>query len=237
LLSTGLWDTGAAGYPAERFPPNFGQPAVGLAQMDWVSEPIPHGRYDIEEDARYVDHVISLGTSPNGVFGVCIHWAQFGDAVNRLRSYTRAFNATVTEVVSLAFPNVKYIWLRRRDTAAQAVSWYRAIHSQEFVRLKGGPRAAHTTTPLDFDFGKIRTLASSLRCANNAWGRFFLDQSIQPLSLTYEDFASSYQSTLRSVLDFLNVPDTVVIGAPVLEKMADDVSRDWVHRFKVLSAS
>jgi LPS sulfotransferase NodH len=233
LLSVGLGDTGVAGYPTERFPPSSQQSPVGLDQIEWITQPAAGVRYDAREDAEYVQQVIELGTSPNGVFGVKIHWFQFEDALRRLRAYTGRQGAAPAQILAAAFPNLAYIWLRRRDTVAQAVSWYRAIHSQQFVRYRDGSGGGAQDMPEpEFDFNKIRAFISTFRCSDNAWQKFFADHSIRPCIVTYEDFVCSYRSTMRSVLKFLAIEDSnVVIGEPRLEKMSGHASEDWARRY------
>ena len=62
---------------------------------------------------------------------------------------------------------------------------------------------------------------------------FFAEGNIIPLTLIYEDFIREYEKTVRNVLAFLEL-DTmnIQIPAPALAPTADDVSEEWVQRFR-----
>lgn len=63
---------------------------------------------------------------------------------------------------------------------------------------------------------------------------FFDSNGIQPLILEYEDLASSYVETVRSVLAFLRIPgaDGISIDKPRYERMSDEIFASWIARFK-----
>ena len=51
--------------------------------------------------------------------------------------------------------------------------------------------------------------------------------------IVYEDFILGYEETVRQVLDYLNIhTENVSIAPPVLDRLADNVSEEWVHRFR-----
>jgi LPS sulfotransferase NodH len=62
---------------------------------------------------------------------------------------------------------------------------------------------------------------------------FFSEGGIVPLNIFYEDFVQQYEQTLRTVLRFLDLDDrSITIPEPGLERTADDVSEEWVQRFR-----
>ena len=62
---------------------------------------------------------------------------------------------------------------------------------------------------------------------------FFSEGNVVPLTIVYEDFIQEYEKTLRTVLDFLEL-DTIglKIPPPALARTADDISEEWVQRFR-----
>ena len=62
---------------------------------------------------------------------------------------------------------------------------------------------------------------------------FFSEDNIVPLTIVYEDFIQEYEKTVRKVLEFLEL-DTInlKIPAPSLAQTADEVSEEWVQRFR-----
>ena len=62
---------------------------------------------------------------------------------------------------------------------------------------------------------------------------FFTEGGIQPLTVVYEDFIADYAGTLQQVLTHLGLDGQVVsMPGQKTEKLADDLSEEWVQRFR-----
>jgi LPS sulfotransferase NodH len=249
LLGDALTSTRIAGHPREwlpRFSPDA-LPVTPRERFTLVTKPPSEAAYDDAIDGAYIRKVLANGTSENGVFGIVIHWFVFQDAVRRLQGFLDTRESAPTpvptfaphRVLAAAFPNLSYIWLKRRDKIAQAVSWYKAIQTGEYVGRHGnGQREReheHEHEPVNFDYGMIRYLMNALTSFENAWASFFSSSKLTPLVLYYEDLSAHYDSSLRSVLDFLELDaQGVDIARPKREKYADARSREWIEQFKRL---
>jgi trehalose 2-sulfotransferase len=235
LLANGLASTGIAGYPREwlpRFAPTS-LPKTAEDRFRLVTEPPSQAdNYDPDLDGAYIRKILASGTSANGVFGLVIHWFVFRDAARRLQAFLDTSESAPHRVLSLALPNLSYVWLKRRDMIAQAVSWHKAIQTGTYVgrhRHDAGDDA-----PLTFDYGKIRYLLSALTSFENGWRSFFAANRLTPLVLYYEDLSADYRSGVRSVLDALELRADVDIAPPRHEKYADTHSLAWIEQFKRL---
>jgi LPS sulfotransferase NodH len=242
LLADGLASTGVAGRPTERFPRLVVDRKLTSAEIDaLVTEPPPEDSYDAVQDADYVRKIIELGTTPNGIFGITIHWFVVNDTVRRIREYLELTRVcTSHEVLTLAFPKLSYIWLRRRDKVAQAVSWYKAIQTGRYVNLVAevAGEQGHARTPLQFDYQRIRAYRSALISFDNAWAHFFRENQIEPQIVYYEDLAANYESTIRKMIAFLGLDVAhLQIRPSQHKKAADQVSFEWIARFKSISAN
>ena len=62
---------------------------------------------------------------------------------------------------------------------------------------------------------------------------FFSEGDIVPLTIVYEDFIQEYEKTVRMILAFIGL-DTIhlEIPPPSLSRTADDISEEWVQRFR-----
>lgn len=232
LLGNALAATGIAGHPRERFPRFTAQtaPMTPMDRMRLVTQPPPEETYDAVEDAAYVREILASGTTGNGVFGVVIHWFQVQDAVRRLQAYLGTTEAAPHRVLSAAFPGLSYIWLKRRDRVAQAVSWYKSVQTGRYVGRHNDEDDA-----LRFDYAKIRYLLSAITSFDNAWGSFFSSNGVTPLVLYYEDLSAQYVSTIRSALDGLQLDASgVEVAAPRHGKYADARSQAWIEQFNGL---
>jgi len=232
LLCGALAATGVAGRPTERFPrpPEFEVTTRHLEK--WVTRWSSELASAPADDAAYVIEVLRQGTTPNGVFGIKIHRPQLDDAVRRIEAYVGRNDLTITRLLGSAFPNLSYIWLRRRDKIAQAVSLFKAFSSISFMQVSGQRPAIGIK--IDYDETKIAFYLSAIRNWDNGWRHFFESNGIQPLILEYEELASSYVETVRSVLSFLKIPeaDDISIDKPRYERISNETSASWIARFK-----
>ena len=238
LFSGGLASTGIAGYPAERFPRWPAGTKFTPAQADaMVTEAPPESWYDSELDREYIKSILETGTSLNGVFGLTLHWFQVSDAVRRVQDYLQVNATTPQQAFTLTFPNLTYLWLRRRDKIAQAVSWYKAIQTGEYVKLRGASPGAGERPELVFDYARIRTYWTALRSYDNGWTNFFAAGGLNPLVVYYEDLCSDYEGSIRKALHFMGLSQhDTHIGAPRFEKAADTLSFEWIEKFKAMQA-
>lgn len=235
LLSDALTATGIAGHPREwlpRFTPDTA-PKTPVDRMKLVTKPPPQTAYDTAADAAHIQKFLAYGTSENGVFGTVIHWLVLEDAAQRLRTYMDARTSEPHLVLSAAFPNLSYVWVRRRDRVAQAVSWYKAIQTGVYVG-RHAKKGDGEDERLQFDYAKIRYLLSALTSFENAWGSYFSSNGLTPLVLYYEDLSAQYVDTVRSVLAYLQLnAEGVDVARPKHEKYADAQSLEWIEQFKL----
>ena len=62
---------------------------------------------------------------------------------------------------------------------------------------------------------------------------FFAEGQIVPLTIVYEDFVRRYEQTVFETLAWLGIPASdAVVAPPAYERLADEVSEDWVQRFR-----
>lgn len=177
-----------------------------------------------------------MGSTPNGVFGLkhSFHEPHFTKLIEMLRQFPGC-SAEETDRVKIwenALPNHKHIFMTRRNKVRLAVSWWKAIKSQEWHRLPGtSPKAVELADAYSFD--SIHHLYRECVMREAGIQEFFSEGNIVPLTIIYEDFITEYESTVRNVLEFLglNTPD-LKISAPPLARTADSLSEEWVQRFR-----
>ena len=229
LLCRLLWDLGCAGAPKEYLNPmqmrdwevRLGEsrlwslccsllrgPAVGLlGQRHWTRE----------ELGRYIDRVRQRRTSVDGLFGIKIH-----------RHHFEKFLAEDKTLLEESLAPRQWIFLRREDRVAQAVSWSRALQS--------GRWAAHQkfALPVVYRRRQIRQLVERIDREEAAWNGYFRAERIEPLRLRYEDLVADRASVLRTVLEFLEVPDAagIPLPEPDLEQQSDGLNRAWIERYR-----
>jgi LPS sulfotransferase NodH len=158
--------------------------------------------------------LLARKTSPNGVFGIKAMYHQMRDTLG---------STSPAEY----FPNLRYVYVTRRDRVGQAVSFARAIQTEQWTSHQ--PRGK----PPKFDRAQIADLLAWIEREERAWEDFFESEGATPLHVVYEDFVAQLEETVLSVLGFLEVslPPQFTVPAPEMERQADRLSDDWKQRF------
>jgi LPS sulfotransferase NodH len=248
LLCHLLDQTGIAGHPEEYFealrhsglprrPHEYFDPdrhhniVERLAFREMPSAaPRPNPLWQPDTYDRYLDWAIRQGTTPNGVFGAKLMWGYLGDFAALLRGIDGMAGLPVPELLSRAFPGLRYIQITRKDKVRQAVSLWKAVQTQAWRREAEGDRP-FTAEP-QFSFRAINYLVRLLTAHDASWDAYFLGLGYEPLKVTYEELAEAPEPVVRRVLKHLGIPapDDLSLEAPRLSIQADEVSEQWVRR-------
>ena len=220
--------TGMPRQPRQYFEePSVAHIAERLPPID-PGEPERPGQFE-----GWFRYVLQRGTSRNGVFGAKMMWNYFDDFRARVGELPGLGELTFTEALDEVFPQLRIIFVRRRDKVPQAVSLWKAIQTQQWrtdSEATDGRSAANRTPELSYDFEAIGYLLEQLHRWDARWEDWFHATEREPIRIFYEEFVESRAVTVGRVLDELGIdpePD-----GPRMQRQADDVSRDWVTRFR-----
>ena len=177
-----------------------------------------------------------IGTTPNGIFGLKHsfhepHFRQLLDLFCQLPGAPQVDGNRVG-VWEHALPNHRHIYMTRRNKIRLAVSWWKAIKTQQWHRQAGAPTKS-VDLERAYDFEAIHQLFDECSMREAGIQEFFAEGNVVPLTIVYEDFIQEYEKTVRNVLDFLEL-DTISISipSPALIPTADAISEEWVQRFR-----
>jgi LPS sulfotransferase NodH len=252
LLCHELDRTGLAGRPQEYFEalrrsgiprrpheyfdperhPNIVERLAFREMLEGAPKPNPLWQPDTYD--QYLEWALGEGTTPNGVFGAKLMWGYLGDFAELLRGIEGNAGRSLPDLLSSAFPGLRYVQITRRDKVRQAVSLWKAVQTQAWQREAGADgeeNAGRMPDPV-FSFRAINFLMRQLTAHDASWDAYFLGLGYEPLKVTYEELADSTDAVVRSVLEHLGIaaPDDLQIGAPRLSVQADEVSEEWVAR-------
>jgi trehalose 2-sulfotransferase len=228
LLCEGLEATGIAGRPAEFFAPDLWE--------HWCRH------WGIGTDVsffEYYNSAVLYGTTGNGVFGMKIHQMHLQALAYRASFTDNHFNNGMYDVLEYNFPDAAYIQTVRSDRRAQAISYYRALATNEWVRLNTEEEqrqdyrlAPNTVGTPAFGADAIRALEADLAQQGEAWQQYFRECDIVPLVIDYETLAEHYRETIGRVLTFLGLPAHAAetIPPPRLVRQADKLTESWRSR-------
>ena len=199
----------------------------------WSNEPAwAEGSYGL-----YVRSTIA-GNTGKGVFGSKLVDEQLWRLLLLLRLEHGDECLSDRELLERAFPGLRVIWLSRLDVVAQAVSLSKArqtgVWSRGLWAAPGGDGPAAAPT---FAFDEVRRCFDHLRREQERWERWFRDNELEPLRLTYEELNADNEGVTRRALAFLSVeaPPDLPIRA-LTYRQADAVNEDWIARYRGAAA-
>lgn len=80
--------------------------------------PADHEHWTVPEYRAYVERIQQAGATPNGVFGIKLMWAYFGEVVTRLATLTGQVESSPPEILAAARPSP--LDVDRRPACAEA---------------------------------------------------------------------------------------------------------------------
>jgi LPS sulfotransferase NodH len=225
LLCGLLESTGVAGHPESY----FRQPD----EQEWT------GRWGIASpltgEFRYDDYVhaaLAAGRTENGVFAGRIMWGTLEELLSKLATVYPDLAGRDAELLQRAFGHTRYIYLRRADVVAQAVSWLRAEQTSVWFETIKTVRGAPEREP-HFDFDQIHGLTRLIGEHNAAWQDWFASAGIRPYPVLYEELASQPAVVVRGILNFLGVELPSCGEIQVRHRrLADGLNTQWIDRYR-----
>lgn len=209
-----LQSTHVAGYPEEA-----------------VITPLTKTLYGVSGFDPMIDNIAAFRrvcTSSNGVFGTQIMDPR--SIPDRLRIES-GFEGTDAEVWSQVLNDPAYVWMRRRDTIAHAVS-VAILYLTRFPYIERSDRDK-LESALDYDCEAIKIAEQGVIDQNRLWGDWFRESGIEPLQVWYEDVLEDSAKAAASVLEFLGIDPTTASPIQALtEKQAGELSVDWIERYR-----
>ncbi|MCY4014202.1 MAG: Stf0 family sulfotransferase [Gammaproteobacteria bacterium] len=169
---------------------------------------------------------VGAASTPNGIAGFRMFWNGWEACLARLGA--RGAHAAHEEF----FSGVPFVWLRRRDTLRQAVSFWRATTPHEQFRFPEDP-----STPVNapkFDARAIRRFVELVERQDAQWGLWFREHGIAPLEVAYEDLDGDPAATVDAVLNHLGVRADVALAHPRVKRQADRLTEQYVERYRQL---
>jgi LPS sulfotransferase NodH len=244
LYCESLINTHLAGYPIEYF---------GPLQLRAVL------RYlDTSNHAEWLAWILKRGTTPNGVFGGKIIWQFHEDLIDWLQEIDGYEKLSTSEVLSTAFPNLRYLWATRRDKVRQAISYWKALQTRAWKDMNNKDWQANLLPKADnenqvvsnlrvayrnelpplmqdpvFDYHTIERLRRGLEEDDVEIEQYCTSLGIEPFKVVYEDFVNAYEETALQILEYLQIPfpKDLVFGERQLQKQANAQSEEWLQLY------
>jgi LPS sulfotransferase NodH len=233
LLLGLLESTGVAGRPQAYF--------RAADEPLWADRwQIPRSADGAFDYADYVRAALAVGRTENGVFGAKLMWGTLDEVVAKLGGICPDLVGEDVKLLNRAFGRTRFVYLRRADVLAQAVSWLRAELTGTWYVGGNGEIGGDTRTGREpsFDAGRISELIQMIGEHNTAWEAWFASSGIQPYVVRYEELDADMVGVTRAILDFLGLkaPGEHVIG-PRHQRQANELNRQWIERYRRLESA
>jgi LPS sulfotransferase NodH len=143
----------------------------------------------------YIDYLLYRRTSPNGVFGMKLHFGQFRDL------FGPKSRTTGVEFLKLFD---KFILIHRRDKISQAISMFVAQSAGVWNRRT----AAQATDLPELQQRDYEQIAANLVLClkeESGWRELIATRRLEAIELAYEDMIASPSERFGEVLSFLGI--------------------------------
>ena len=206
----------------------YGRPAEWFWREDVARNEQAWGVTRFED---YLARVLEEGTSERGIFGVKVMWGYLHEVQFALRRLSGAYEDDDVTVLRSFFGEPSFVWVRRRDAVAQAVSWARAAQTGQW-----GADQPATAEPA-FDFRQIDGLYRLARIHDGAWARWFGAHSLEPFEIEYEELARDAARVMREALAHLGHEGRAELEPPgFMRRQADQLNAEWAARYRALAS-
>lgn len=231
LLCSLLRGTRAAGTPIEylniqthnfaKFRARYGIPRLRLKYrpIGWLRERT--GRFawrhiswfEPSSYRQYLSTIARVNTTSNGVFGIKMHWNQYKRHMLDLG-------------LTAGFWNVPVVWVRiiRQNEIRQAISFVRAEQTNSW-----NSNMAIKNEPV-YDGPAIVRALERIASENADWQKYFEQNDIRPLEITYEQLTRDMDATIRKIILHIGAHIDAV-PTPQIKQQSDSTNGEWAIRF------
>ena len=160
-------------------------------------------------------------------------WPHMANLLAKLEAVHGQQDATERALLERTFHGLRFVWIQREDVVAQAVSYAKAMQTDEWTDewTELAPRRPDRAPR--FDFAQIHRLVGEIEEENAAWRRWFRANGITPFDVRYEDLVADMEAVTRRLLGFIGaaVPGDTPIE-PRHARQADSVNAEWAARYR-----
>ena len=200
LLCQYLSSTGMLGNPLEYFN-GSGRRLLGYPEYP-------------DEPSRQIDWILTLGATPNGIYGLKAFPAQIEQIEKSIRW---------TELL----PGLKFVLLKRRDILGQALSAVRALQTEQW-RASMPARG-----PAMYDGAQIYERLQFAAGDYAWWDIFFTRHVVVPTIIVYEDLLADPQAAVDQVADLFGLRGYARVASERIDltMQRDATTEEWRTRF------
>jgi LPS sulfotransferase NodH len=187
-----------------------------------------------DEFLQYCRSLYNEGTTES--FGIKMHWWQLIDCLRLARQSSQFKTQSDWDILNTLFPNPKFIYLWRRDIAAQAVSAAIASQTGQWEKASSEHSKQSRTNPVKFQPWKIYEWEKSLEDQNRYWRQFFQNNHLKYYEITYEDLVAAFPDELAKVINHIGIEQSELTNQPKIltQRQSNATNRRFVSYYTLL---
>jgi LPS sulfotransferase NodH len=182
--------------------------------------------------ADYVRAAVAAGSTANDVFAARIMWGPLDEVVANLARVYPDLAGSDIGLLTEAFGRTRFVYLRRGDVVAQAVSLLRA--EQTNVWFETAQERREPERQPWFGFDEVRERVGLIEEHNQAWQDWFASVGIRPHLVLYEELDAAPVRVARGVIGFLGLDLPAGREIAVRHKrLADELNAHWIETYRL----
>lgn len=163
--------------------------------------------------AEQVQRILTQGATPNGVYALKAFADQWSTAARAIDLHH-------------ALPQLRFVHLKREGVLGQAISWARAVQTQQYRSTQNVAAEPSYSGALIMD----RILA--LAAIEHYWMVYFARSDVPVLRLTYAEVAEAPSEVVRRVAGWMDIDGARLNAARIdLVIQRDELSEVWRRQF------
>ncbi|MBZ8182127.1 Stf0 family sulfotransferase [Oscillatoria salina] len=159
----------------------------------------------------YCNSVLQAGLTSNGVFGIKMHWWQMQDFLRLARQSPLFQDKQDLEILNYFFPNLKFIYIWRKDLVAQAVSTTIALQTDVWEQSSQSETTQQKENfSLKFQPLKIYRWEQKFKDQNRRWREFFRENNLDYYEITNKKLIGFFEEEIRNIVAYLGVDESLL---------------------------
>lgn len=205
--------------------------------LPWLREPLS------ADWALKLNELYSISSSNNGVMSVKVMANQIYGIDKRLSRIVDSNLIGIYPSFRYHFQDAIWVWLRRKDVVAQAISRVMAEETKLYhatfnkddktfaSNIQRGYDKEYNNTA-EYNSEKILEYVTSIVLENLTWTKFFEDYEISPLNFIYEDVIRDTEAShLDALVKAAGITERLVKKPRTLTKLGNARNLVWRDRF------
>jgi len=170
----------------------------------------------------------------NDVFGVKITWKQYNTFISILRQIVGIESEELNdfETIEIFFPNVKYLFLKRRNKIKQAISYSKGMQTGIWKATKEEMEVNQEyIVPPQYDQLHIECCLDELLVSDEGFEQLLAAYLEEHHKIWYEDIAKNFTEEMLKIYEYIGVDKNIEKPVPVIKKLANRQSDVWYDEF------